>query len=75
MVLLAAAFSLRFFRMGGVQQMVLAGIASGFALYVFAKITDDMAKAQFLSPTLAAWLPVAIGALVGFVVLLYQEDG
>jgi lipopolysaccharide export system permease protein len=75
MVLLAAAFSLRFFRMGGVQQMVLLGIASGFALYVLAKITDDMAKAQFLSPTIAAWLPVTIGGLVGFVVLLYQEDG
>ena len=28
MVLLAAAFSLRFFRMGGVQKMVLGGVAS-----------------------------------------------
>jgi lipopolysaccharide export system permease protein len=75
MVLLAAAFSLRFFRMGGVQKMVLAGVASGFALYVLAKITEDMAKASILSPVLAAWLPVVIGGLIGFVALLYQEDG
>ena len=29
MVLLAAAFSLRFFRFGGVQKMVLGGVAVG----------------------------------------------
>lgn len=75
MVLLAAAFSLRFFRMGGVQKMVLAGLASGFALYVLSKITEDLAKAALLSPIAAAWLPVAIGSLIGFVALLYQEDG
>jgi lipopolysaccharide export system permease protein len=75
MVLLAAAFSLRFFRMGGVQKMVLAGVASGFALYVLSKITEDMAKASLLAPMAAAWLPVVIGGLIGFVALLYQEDG
>ena len=37
MVLLAAAFSLRFFRFGGVQKMVLGGVASGFLLYVLRK--------------------------------------
>lgn len=75
MVLLAAAFSLRFFRMGGVQQMVLAGVASGFALYVLSKITEDLSKASLLPPSAAAWLPVVIGALIGLLALLYQEDG
>ena len=42
MVLLAAAFSLRFARMGGVQKMVLGGVLSGFLLYVLSKITEDM---------------------------------
>ena len=37
MVLLAAAFSLRFFRFGGVQKMVLGGVAAGFLLYVLSK--------------------------------------
>ena len=75
MVLLAAAFSLRFFRMGGVQKMVLGGIASGFLLYILSKLTDDLSKAEVLPPMVAAWMPAAIGAMTGFVVLLYQEDG
>jgi lipopolysaccharide export system permease protein len=75
MVLLAAAFSLRFARMGGVQKMVMGGILSGFLLYVLSKITDDMSKTELLSPLTAAWAPVLIGGLTGFLVLLYQEDG
>lgn len=75
MVLLAASFSLRFFRMGGVQTMVLAGILSGFLLYVLSKVTEDMSKAELLSPVVAAWAPVFVGGLTGFLVLLYQEDG
>jgi lipopolysaccharide export system permease protein len=75
MVLLAAAFSLRFFRFGGVQKMVLAGVASGFLLYVMSKLTDDLSKAELLTPMIAAWMPAVIGAMTGFVVLLHQEDG
>lgn len=75
MVMLAAAFSLRFFRMGGVQTMILGGILSGFLLYVLSKVTEDMSKAELLSPVVAAWAPVFIGGLTGFLVLLYQEDG
>lgn len=75
MVLLAAAFSLRFARMGGVQKMVLGGVLSGFLLYVLSKITEDMSKTELLSPVTAAWAPVLVGGLTGFLVLLYQEDG
>ncbi len=75
MVMLAASFSLRFFRMGGVQTMVLGGILSGFLLYVLSKVTEDMSKAELLSPVVAAWAPVLLGGLTGFLVLLYQEDG
>ena len=75
MVLLAAAFSLRFFRFGGVQKMILGGIASGFLLYVMSKVTDDLSKAEMLPPILAAWTPAVVGAMTGFVALLHQEDG
>jgi lipopolysaccharide export system permease protein len=75
MVLLAAAVSLRFFRFGGVQKMVLSGISAGFLLFVLSKITEDMSKAELLSPVAAAWIPVAVGSLTGLVALLYQEDG
>lgn len=75
MVLVAAAFSLRFFRFGGVQKMVLAGVLAGFSLYVLSKVTEDLSKAELLNPVVAAWLPVTIGVLTGLVPLLYQEDG
>jgi lipopolysaccharide export system permease protein len=75
MVLLAAAVSLRFFRFGGVQKMVLSGIGAGFLLYVLSKVTDDLSKAELMHPAAAAWLPVVIGGLTGLVALLDQEDG
>jgi lipopolysaccharide export system permease protein len=75
MVLLAASVSLRFFRFGGVQKMILSGITAGFLLFVLSKITEDMSKSELLSPVAAAWIPVVIGSLTGFVALLYQEDG
>ena len=75
MVLLAAAVSLRFFRFGGIQKMVLSGVAAGFLLYVLSKVTEDLSKAELMHPVAAAWLPVLVGSLTGFVALLYQEDG
>jgi lipopolysaccharide export system permease protein len=75
MVLLAASVSLRFFRFGGVQKMVLSGILAGFLLFVLSKITEDMSKSELMSPIAAAWTPVLVGGLTGFVALLFQEDG
>lgn len=75
MVMLAAAVSLRFFRFGGIQKMVLSGVAAGFLLYVLSKITEDLSKAELMNPIAAAWLPVFVGGLTGFLALLYQEDG
>jgi lipopolysaccharide export system permease protein len=75
MVMLAASVSLRFFRMGGVQKMVLSGVGAGFLLYVLSKVTEDLSKAALMNPIAAAWLPVFVGGLTGFLALLYQEDG
>jgi lipopolysaccharide export system permease protein len=75
MVMLAAAVSLRFARFGGVQRMVVSGVAAGFLLYVLSKVTEDLAKAEVLSSVTAAWLPVTVGILTGVVTLLFQEDG
>jgi lipopolysaccharide export system permease protein len=75
MVLLATAVSLRFFRFGGVQKMVLGGILSGFLLYVLSKVTEDLSKAELMPAIVAAWLPVLAGMFAGFVALLYLEDG
>lgn len=75
MVMLAASVSLRFFRFGGVQKMVLSGVGSGFLLYVLSKVTEDLSKAELMHPIAAAWLPVSVGGLTGFLALLYLEDG
>jgi lipopolysaccharide export system permease protein len=75
MVMLAASVSLRFFRFGGVQKMVLSGVGAGFLLYVLSKVTEDLSKAELMHPIASAWLPVCVGGLTGFLALLYLEDG
>jgi lipopolysaccharide export system permease protein len=75
MVMLAAAFSLRLSRFGGTQKMILGGLLMGFLLYVMSKVTDDLSKAELLPTVVGAWLPPVVGSLIGFVALLYQEDG
>jgi len=74
-VFLAAAVSLRFFRFGGVQKMILGGILAGFLLYVLSKIADDMATVGLMPPIAAAWVGVLAASVVGVTALLYQEDG
>ena len=75
MVLLGAAVSLRLFRFGGVQKMVLGGIAGGFLLYVLSKVVGDLSKAGLMSAVVAAALPPFAGSVTAVTVLLYQEDG
>jgi lipopolysaccharide export system permease protein len=75
MTLVAACFSLRLFRMGGVQRMVLGGVAAGFMLYVITKIIGDLGGAGLVSAPVAAWSPAVGGCLFGVYVLLHQEDG
>jgi lipopolysaccharide export system permease protein len=75
MVLIAASFSLRFFRMGGVTRMVSGGVGAGFVLYVVTKLVTDLGGAGILSAPLAAWAPALMGSLLSILVLLHQEDG
>jgi lipopolysaccharide export system permease protein len=75
MVLIAATVSLRFFRFGGVGQMVSGGVGAGFVLYVATKLTGDLGGAGLLSAPVAAWSPAIVGSMLGTLVLLHQEDG
>ncbi len=75
MILIAAAFSLRFFRFGGVERMVLGGVIAGFMLYGVAKFVGDLGGAGVLSPAVAAWAPPAVACLLSAFALLSQEDG
>jgi lipopolysaccharide export system permease protein len=75
MVLLAASVSLRSFRFGGVQKMVLGGVVVGFLLFVMSKVTGDLSKAGLMPPLSAALLPPLVGGVTGLMMLLHQEDG
>jgi lipopolysaccharide export system permease protein len=75
MVMIAASFSLRFFRMGGVARNVLSGVAAGFVLYVVTKLASDLGGAGLVSLPFAAWSPAIGGVLFGTLAVLTQEDG
>lgn len=75
MVLVAASFSLRFFRFGGVARTLTGGVAAGFVLYVITEVFSDLGGAGTISPVLAAWSPTLVGSMLGTLSLLHSEDG
>ena len=75
MCLLAAAFSMRPARRGGVARMLGAGVATGFALFLVSKVAAEFGLSGALPPPLAAWAPAAAGLLLAVSLLLHLEDG
>lgn len=75
MVLLAASFSLRFFRFGGVAKTLSGGVVAGFVLYIASKVLSDLGGAGMISPLVAAWSPALVGSMLGTLALLNSEDG
>ena len=55
MALLAAGFSMRSSRRGGVAQMIGAGVAAGFLLFVLDKIASEFGEAGTLPRSI--WPP------------------
>lgn len=75
MVLLAACFSLKFLRSGGLAQMVLGGVSAGFALYVATKVAEDLGNAGVVSAAVAAWVAPVVASALSAYTLLGREDG
>ncbi len=75
MVVLAATVSLRSFRSGGIQTMVLTGMLGGIGFFLLAEVSRQVGAAGFLSPALAVGVPIGLALLVSLTVLLHQEDG
>lgn len=75
MVLVAACFSLKFLRSGGLAKMVLGGVTAGFGLYVATEVAEDLGNAGVVSAMLAAWVAPAVASALGILVLLDKEDG
>ena len=75
MSVLAAAFSLRLMRLGGLAALAGSGVALGFGFFFFNELCSALAKADVLSPAFAAWTPPLVALLAGFTLLCYTEDG
>ena len=75
MALVAAGFSMRPTRRGGVAQMIGSGVAAGFALFMISKIAEEFGQSGSLPPMLAAWAPAVAGAMMAVALLLHLEDG
>lgn len=75
MALLAAGFSMRNSRRGGVAQTIAAGVTAGFGLFVLDRITGEFGESGTIPVWLAAWAPTATGLLLALALLLHLEDG
>ena len=75
MALVAAGFSMRMTRRGGVSQMIASGVAAGFALFIVSKVAEQFGESGALPAPLAAWAPAGAGLLLAVALLLHLEDG
>jgi lipopolysaccharide export system permease protein len=75
MSVLAAAFSLRLLRLGGLAQLAGSGVGLGFVLYFMGQFFNSLGRAEIIPPFMAAWLPPLLAILAGFTALCYTEDG
>lgn len=75
MVLVAAGFSMRQARRGGVGLAIAAGIAAGVALFVLSKVVGEFGGSGTIPVALAAWTPAGVGLALAVAMLLHLEDG
>ncbi|WP_293899748.1 LPS export ABC transporter permease LptG [Phenylobacterium sp.] len=75
MSILAAAFSLRLTRLGGLAGLAGAGVALGFVMFFFNQFSGALAKADIIPLFAAAWAPALVALLAGVTLLCYTEDG
>jgi len=75
MVFMAASFSVRLSREGGVAKVILFSAACGFAVYFFSDLTRVLGQSGAVPPLLAATAPAIAAILIGMTLLFNQEDG
>ncbi|GJM02081.1 MAG: LPS export ABC transporter permease LptG [Rhodomicrobium sp.] len=75
MVLIAATCSLRTFRLGRIQTMIIMGMCIGIGFFIFAETSRQFGLAEKVAPEIAAWVPLFAWGLIVLTVLLHQEDG
>ena len=75
MSILAAAFSLRLARLGGLAGLAGAGVALGFVVFFFNQFSGALGRADIIPLVAAAWAPAVVALLSGLTLLCYTEDG
>ena len=75
MSVLAAAFSLRLMRLGGLARLAAAAAALGFAIFFLNQLCNALGRADVIPPFFAAFTPPLLALLSGFTMLCYTEDG
>jgi lipopolysaccharide export system permease protein len=75
MVLLGATVSLRSFRSGKIQTMVVSGMVGGFGFFLISEVSRQIGVSGIVAPWVAIWTPVMLGLCLSLAVLLHQEDG
>jgi lipopolysaccharide export system permease protein len=75
MAVLAAAFSMRLIRLGGLAGLAAAGVGLGFAFFFFNEVCGALGRSGIIPTFAAAWAPPALALLSGLTLLCYTEDG
>ncbi len=75
MVFMAASFSLRLGRGGGLPRVVLISALSGFGVYFFSDLTRALGQSGIVPVLLAATAPALASILIGAALVFHQEDG
>jgi len=75
MSVLAAAFSLRLMRLGGLAQLAGAGVALGFVIFFSNQFCGALGGTEVLPAFVAAWATPVLALLSGVTLLCYTEDG
>jgi len=75
MVFMAASFSVRLGRGGGLPRVILISALAGFGVYFFSEFARALGQTGILPVALAATAPATASILIGMTLVFNQEDG
>jgi len=75
MVFMAASFSVRVGRGGGLIRVALISALAGFGIYFFSEFARALGQSGILPVALAATAPATAAILIGMTLVFNQEDG
>lgn len=73
MIFIAAVFSLRMPRRGGIAVLVAAGAMTGFVIYFLSDLIYALGLSGSLPVVLAAWIPAIVTLLAGVWMMIHLE--